>query len=196
MKEKKNVELARLRRIEDKKDLFVQRSFSNKVRACPPSHRDLSPMHNFFFYYVKQMTTKKPESSSVVVSLPKNLSDIHRVVASQMPFVWIKIFNFIDSNSNLRQTVKTATPFAFQQFEGDGVGVCIERAYGAKDNDDAYETSIESHRLPSVRRFDAHTQIHILIVVGNVCAWRIPIFFPVSIHLCTRRTHTGNHAQT
>lgn len=59
MKEKKNVELARLRRIEDKKDLFVQRSFSNKVRACPPSHRDLSPMHNFFFYYVKQMTTKK-----------------------------------------------------------------------------------------------------------------------------------------
>lgn len=100
----------------------------------------------------------------------------------------LKVFNFIDFNSILHcqttQTVKTAASFAFELFGVGGGG-------GRNDNSDAYETSIESRRMPCVWQFDAYSDsypIYFDIVVAT-CAWRIPIF-QFQFHLCTRRTHT------
>lgn len=174
--------------------------YSPPVRASPPSHRDLWLKRMLFYslqivYYVKRKTNDRLNRFRLfVVSLSKNLNGIYRVAPHRCPLL-PEIFNFIDfqfdftlSNDTNRQNSSTD---CIQCGGGNGLWT-----YGVKDNDDAYETSIESR----IRRFHAKqmrlTDSHFdrcAIVCVCVRAWvrvrvRVRIPNPIPVHLCERRT--------
>lgn len=111
-----------------------------------------------------------------------------------MPFVRLKIFNVIDLNSILHRFYVERSKLSKQPHHLHSnrsatvvVMLLVERAYGAKDNEDAYETSIESQRMPSVQFEWLKVRFIFFDSCGSVCV-AYPIFSFNSICVRDERT--------